>query len=453
MDIVGQQRSLYETLLRHKDAPFITERPAMFSPAAAVQDDANAQGVYGRFAQILLPMEYTNWAQESAAHAESCYIGDWTSLSKVIVRGRQAHEFLSWVGMNDLSRCEIGQIRHHVQLDQNGWVASEGVLCRLDHDEFLYTAGSSDWLLWQFGQGSWDAEISDISPDQFIFAVQGPGSLFTLEKVTGESLRDIRFNRSRAARIGGSPVRVLRTGISGELGYELHGSANDANAVWSAVVEGGAPFGIRLLGFRSQSVQHIEAGIATNGLDYLPASIITPGAPRQFRGNGGPAGSFVPSGVTDYFRKPGELGWGPRGQVPAHDFLGRDALLADAAHGGPSRVLVGLLWNSADVIDVFASLFRDGDIYDQMELPRRQGPAFDQVRVAGSPAGVSTGRTVSPHLRAAISLCVIDREHSTPGTSVVVVWGRPGGPQREIAATVAALPFKPDRRRADVNNV
>jgi vanillate/3-O-methylgallate O-demethylase len=236
MDVVARQRQAYEAVLGHDDAPFITERPALFSPAAAAQDDANLKGGLGRFAQIFLPLEYTNWVEESLAHVQSCYLGDWTSLSKVSIQGRQALEFLSWAGVNDLSRFGIGQIRHHVQLDEHGRIASEGVLCRLGDEEFVYTAGSCDWLLWQFSRGDWDAEISDISPDRFIFGIQGPTSLFTLEKVTGESLRDIGFNRSRPSRIGGVPVRVLRTGISGELGYELHGSANDANEIWSAVV-------------------------------------------------------------------------------------------------------------------------------------------------------------------------------------------------------------------------
>ena len=99
--------------------------------------------------------------------------------------------------MNDLSRFEIGQIRHHVQVDENGWVASEEVLCRPGEEEFVYTAGSCDWLAWQFSRGSWDAEVADISPEVFIFGVQGPASLFTLEKVTGESLRDIKPDHRR----------------------------------------------------------------------------------------------------------------------------------------------------------------------------------------------------------------------------------------------------------------
>lgn len=225
--------------------------------------------------------------------------------------------------------------------------------------------------------------------------MQGPASLFILEKAAGESLRDIAFNHSRPAHVAGVPVRVLRTEISGELGYELHGPADDADQVWRAVAETGLDFGIRLLGLRSQPVQHIEAGIATNGLDYLPAAILTPGAPRQFR-RGSIGGSFIPAGgVTDYFRKPGELGWAPR-ILPAHDFLGRDALVADASAGRPGRVLAGLTWNAADVAGVLTSLLAGGEAPEQMDMPRLQGPSFDQALHGGTPVGVSTGRTVSP---------------------------------------------------------
>ncbi|MGW2520230.1 aminomethyl transferase family protein [Streptomyces sp. NPDC001617] len=451
MDITEAQRATYEAVLRLKDAPFIAQRPAYFSPAAAAQAESNNLQAYGHFAQTLLPLEYTGWIDECSAHVASCYIGDWSPLHKLVVRGSQARAFLAWHGMRDLSRFEVGQIKHHVQLDENGWVASEGVLCRLGEEEFLYTAGSGDWLLWRLSQGSWDAEIEDVSPEQFIFGIQGPAALDTMEKLTGESLRDIAFCRSRMSSINGVPVRVLRTGISGELGYELHGPVGHANEIWSAAVESGGQFGIRQLGFRSQPVQHIEAGIATNGLDYISSSVVTPAVPRQFR-MAFPGGSFVPeNGVTDYFRKPAELGWGFRKGVPDRDFLGRDALVADAAKGEPYRKLVGLRWNASDVAAILAATLGEGDLPDAMELPRGRGPVFDQVLVGGRCVGASTGRTVSVNLRSTISLCVIDPAHAGPGTEVVVLWGKPGTAQREIRATVAALPFKPDRRRTDVS--
>jgi glycine cleavage system aminomethyltransferase T len=52
-----------------------------------------------------------------------------------------------------------------------------------------------------------------------------------------------------------------------------------------------------------------------------------------------------------------------------------------------------------------------------------------------------------------ISLCVIDRDLTEPGTPVTVVWGDRGKPQKEIRATVSKVPFKEDRRRTDVTKL
>jgi hypothetical protein len=292
MGIAALQREIYEEILRLDGAPFVQERPALFSPAAAAQDAGNSRGGFGQFAQILLPLEYTNWVDEAAAHVRSCYVGAGSSLNKVSVRGRQALEFLSWLGMRDLSRFGIGQIKHHVQLDENGWVASEASVqarpggLHVPRELRLACVAVQPR---QLGRGG-----ARHQPRSVHLGVQGPVSLRTLEKVAGESLRDIGFNRSRMAQVNGMPVRVLRTGISGELGYELHGSADDANEIWSAVATAGAELVLCQLGFRSQPVQHIEAGIATNGLDYFPAAAITPGAPKQFR-RGPVGGSLVPA--------------------------------------------------------------------------------------------------------------------------------------------------------------
>ncbi|MFV0373751.1 hypothetical protein, partial [Microbacterium sp.] len=445
------QRELYERLRANPAGAFPHETPAMFSPAAAAQEEHNPTTAVKRFGPLYLPMEFTNWSHEASAHVESAYLGDWSSLTKVSVLGRQALAFLSRLGMNDLSRFELGQIKHHVQLDEHGRVASEGILVRLGDDEFLFT-GPGDWMLWQLSQGEWDIEARDVSPEIFIFGVQGPRSLGVLERVLGAgSLRELAFNRSRPARLAGVDVRVLRTGISGQLGYEVHGPTGAANELWRMLRDAGTEFDLRQLGIRSQSVQHIEAGIATNGLDYIPASAVTPGAAWQFK-KGGIVGSFVPaSGFTDYFRTPAELGWHARGEF-GHDFIGRDALLSAATSGPPTRVLAGLEWNAADVAAVLtAALHPEGPLPDPMELPRFAGPAFDTVLRDGVAVGVATGRTLSPTLRQTISLVTIAREHSAPGTEVVVVWGRPGTAQREIRAIVRALPFRPDRRRAEVD--
>ena len=164
-----------------------------------------------------------------------------------------------------------------------------------------------------------------------------------------------------------------------------------------------------------------------------------------------PGGSFVPQAITDYFRTPGELGWGNRRVKDEHDFIGREALNAQRDAGGPKRQLAGLIWNEGDIADLFAAQFRSDPLPEPMEIPREIAPSFDRVLISGNDVGVSSGRTYSTTLRKMISLVGIDRDHAEPGTDVTVLWGRPGTPQREVRAKVAALPLKPDRRRIDVS--
>lgn len=448
-----RQRDLYQQLIDKRERPFWAERPAVFSPAAAAQDAADHSGVFFNWTPLFLPFEYSGWLQETRSYTTSCFIGDWSSIAKLRIEGPEALAFLSRIGMNDLRRFDIGQVKHHVQLDDRGYVASEGVVYRTGEQAFVYTGGNGDWTAYQFAEHSWDAELTDVSPDLFVFEVQGPTSLSVLEAATGESLRDIGFNRGRPAQLKGKQVYVLRTGITGELGYELHGNADDAASVWRDVVEAGRAFGLRELGVRSQLVSHIEAGIATNGIDYLPAALGTPGSPRLLP-KGRPGGSFIPrGGLQDYFRRPGELGWGRRGSLDSHDFIGRSALLEEAAAGGPARLLVGLVWNAEDVVSLYASLFGQGPLVEQMDMPRFIGLSHDLVMKGAREVGISSSRVYSTHLRQVISLCVMDRDCVQPGTPVQLIWGSPGSAQREIRATVAALPFKEDRRRTDVRSL
>jgi vanillate/3-O-methylgallate O-demethylase len=76
-----------------------------------------------------------------------------------------------------------------------------------------------------------------------------------------------------------------------------------------------------------------------------------------------------------------------------------------------------------------------------------------EVLVDGKLVGCSTSRAYSTFLRRMISLCVLDREHAHDGRQVMVIWGDRDSDQREIRATVRPLPFKPDNRRIDVNQL
>jgi vanillate/3-O-methylgallate O-demethylase len=249
--------------------------------------------------------------------------------------------------------------------------------------------------------------------------------------------------------------------MAGEIGFELQGPNEYAAEVYAAVLEAGKEFGIRRLGGRAAFINHLEACFPTIVTDYLPAIFGDDmkdylaefkAAMPAFAATFNIAGSFESDDIRAWYRSPVELGWSKNVKFD-HEFIGRGALEKEVA--SPRRTMRTLVWNADDVLDVYASLFRQGKPYHFMEWPRDQRGFMyaDNVSTGGKAVGVATSRGYSYYFRQMLSLCTIDVEHSQPGTEVIVSWGAPGEPQREIRATVAPAPYKTDNRRADVSKL
>jgi len=90
-----------------------------------------------------------------------------------------------------------------------------------------------------------------------------------------------------------------------------------------------------------------------------------------------------------------------------------------------------------------------------MEMPRDQRGFMyaDKVIQNGKVVGVSTSRGYSYYFREMLSLCTLDVACCEPGSEVMVIWGNPCGPQKEIRAKVAPAPYKTDNRKLDVHSL
>jgi glycine cleavage system aminomethyltransferase T len=235
-------------------------------------------------------------------------------------------------------------------------------------------------------RGGWDVEPTIETPDFFLFAIQGPRALEITEEVIGADLKHLRFSQFQEFSVDDIPLRVLRTGVTGELGYELHGPSSHGDTIWAKVVEAGQDFDMKQLGARAQMVSHVEAGIANNEYDFFSVPTEIVGNAQRVPIGTGPArrsfGSYRPKGRAELYRTPAELNWVKQVSLDSHDFIGRNALLAERKAGGPSRHLVGLVWNGSDIAQVFSSLFGD-EVVLQMEMPRYNGLELNHVTAAG----------------------------------------------------------------------
>ena len=401
--------------------------------------------------------EYTDWIDESMSWKETCYIGDWSFLWERRFKGPDVLKLFSDISVNSFAKFDIGQAKHVIHCTDAGKVIHEGILNRLGEEEFMLFGRGGFWVDYKLRHGRYDATSEQ--DDWFNFQVSGPNAIYVVEKAAGKSIRDIAFMHSGKIHINGREVRALRQGMAGEIGYEIQGPRAYAREIYDAIMEAGKEFGIRQLGGRAVFINHLEACFPTIVTDYLPAIFGEDmqeylgefkAAMPAFAVTFNLAGSFEADDVSAWYRSPVELGWANRIKFD-HDFIGRQALEAEVAH--PQRTMRTLVWNADDVIDVYASLYRQGKPYHYMEMPRDQRGFMyaDKVLKDDKLVGVATSRGYSYYFRQMLSLCTIEVEHSEPGTEVTVIWGDPGEPQKEIRATVAPAPYKKDNRRLDVS--
>lgn len=420
-------------------------------------------------------LEKTNWRDVQLSWKEACYIGDWSFMPDLHVEGPDAMELFADLCVNSFDDFPVGTAKQAVMCNHDGKTIGDSVLMRVD-DETFHHQNIAPWTMYHALTGEYDVEVG--VNDSFIYQVQGPNALAVLESVTDADLRGIDFMHFETIDLAGHEVDCLRQGMSGEIGFELHGPRAIGQVLFENILEVGEPYGIRHLVGRTRLINHLESCFPTAGLHYLPA-IYEPEL-RPYREwladydegrdwtpwstfNAGYAieGSYEGEQPSDWYCSPIELGW-ERNIAFDHDFIGREALEAESAE--PRRTMVTLEWEPDDVIEVFRSLFEHGTHNKYMELPYKpiRTLVADEVSANGRRVGMSSGRGYSYYFRRMLSLCSIDVEYAEPGTEVTVIWGEGAEPQSPavqphepaaIRATVAPAPYKEDRRRVDLASV
>jgi aminomethyltransferase len=250
-------------------------------------------------------------------------------------------------------------------------------------------------------------------------ALQGPLSRRVLEAATGADWSDLRYFRRRATTIAGIEVDVTRTGYTGDLGYELWVDAGRALDLWDALFEAGHGFGIRAVGMQALDVVRVEAGLILLDAEFTSVR-----------------GAF--SAEQEY--SPFELGLGRLVNLDKARFVGKRALVAEQAAGGPARRLVGL---ELDWDGLEAAFDRHGVPIVLVPGTFGPSPVFDGRRQVGK----ATSMTWSPTLKRVVALALVERAFEPEGSRVDVEWTVEGTRERVHAAVVPLQFFDPPRKR------
>ncbi|MGY1500735.1 sarcosine oxidase subunit delta family protein [Streptomyces sp. QTS52] len=216
--------------------------------------------------------------RECAAARDGVAFMDASTLGKIDVQGPDAGVFLDLLYTNMMSTLKVGMIRYGVMCRPDGMVFDDGTVIRLAPDRFLVTtttgnaAAVLDWME-EWSQTEWPdlrVHCTSVTEQWATVALVGPRSrdvLGSLAPQLAVDNADFPFMAWRETPVAGIDARVCRISFSGELAYEINVSPWEARALWEALYEAGAPFGITPYGTETMHVLRAEKGYPIIGQD------------------------------------------------------------------------------------------------------------------------------------------------------------------------------------------
>jgi len=181
-------------------------------------------------------VQYTGVIPEHLAVRADAGAFDVSHMGQLHVEGPMTAEFLQGMLSNDLDRISDGEAQYTLLTNERGGIVDDLIVyrMRLGHYLLVVNAGNREaaygWLKEREARGT---EVRDASDEYALVAVQGPRSLERLD------LADAPAFTHAMGEIDGVEVMVCRTGYTGEKGVELMCAADDAVALWDAVIARG----------------------------------------------------------------------------------------------------------------------------------------------------------------------------------------------------------------------
>jgi len=194
-------------------------------------------------------------------------IWDVYALQKWEVTGPDARAAVQRVFTNNLATLAVGQVRYGAFVDDDGMMIDDGTVYKLADDRFWVMTNSDVFgdVIAGASPGA-DIAVAYRTHEMPVIAVQGPGSRDMLQTLTTFDLTSLGYFRFVPERVevAGVPVWLLRTGFSGELGFELIPGRDDAVALWTTL----SGLGARPIGLDAVEMARIEAGLIIMAVDY-----------------------------------------------------------------------------------------------------------------------------------------------------------------------------------------
>jgi aminomethyltransferase len=181
---------------------------------------------FAPFAGYDMPVHYPSGIIKEHLHTRaSAGLFDVSHMGQAILEGADAARGLESLSPGDFATLRPGRMRYAQLLDESGGILDDLMVTRLDDEKgrerlfLVVNAAAKAGDFAHIAAALSDCELT-ILDDRAMLALQGPKAAAILERrVAGVS--ELAFMSARAFDAGGVPLRISRSGYTGEDGFEI----------------------------------------------------------------------------------------------------------------------------------------------------------------------------------------------------------------------------------------
>ena len=226
------------------------------------------------FAGWQMPLRYSGETAEHTSVRNAAGLFDLSHMGEIAVTGPGAGAALDYALVGYLSAVPVGRARYTMICAADGGVLDDLVVYRQSEQEYMVIANASnsrlvyDELLAR--ADGHDAQVTDATSEYALIAIQGPAAAGILGPRTEAELAGMKYYAGAFADVAGRPAWVARTGYTGEDGFEVYCAPQDAEHIWTALADGGAPARLVPAGLAARDTLRLEAGMPLYGNELGP---------------------------------------------------------------------------------------------------------------------------------------------------------------------------------------
>jgi aminomethyltransferase len=223
------------------------------------------------FAGYNMPISYSGINNEHLQVRKSVGVFDVSHMGEFMLKGKGALDLIQLVTTNDASKLTDGKVQYSCLTNNEGGIVDDLLVYRWSEEEYYLVVNASniqkDWD-WISQHNTFDVEMSNMSKDLSLLAVQGPDAIKVLQKLTDVDLSQIPYYTFSSGSVAGiADVIISNTGYTGAGGFELYVWNSGAKQLWDAIFEAGKEFGILPCGLGARDTLRLEKGFCLYGHD------------------------------------------------------------------------------------------------------------------------------------------------------------------------------------------